>query len=84
MTKPKSYRKRKIVQVEVEKGIPLPPIVRYPWNTMEIGDSFIYQGKSISAGAHIKWAKKQFGKEFTQRHEGTVIRIWRIDPNQME
>jgi hypothetical protein len=82
MTKPKS--KRKVLRIEAEQGIPLPPIIRYPWDTMEVGESFLYQGKPISAGRHIDWAERQYGKSFTKRTEGSVTRIWRIDPNTLE
>lgn len=71
--------------VSVEKGIGLPVRVRekYPFATMEVGDSFLYQGKRVSAYAVVVGANQRYagqGKRFTARQlEDGTIRIWRVE-----
>lgn len=72
--------------VKIEKGIPLPTAQsKYPFATMEIGDSFAVEIKSdaapsrVSTYAHV--AGKRLGMKFTVRTvtEGSkkMIRVWR-------
>lgn len=83
---------------EVKSGIPVPPHGRkgnktpylYPWNKMQVGDSFaVYptKGRSVAAVANSvraaghHWAKPFPGMAFTCRiiHDaaGDHVRIWR-------
>lgn len=74
-------------RVTVDKGVPLPPLVagrhaKYPWRTMEVGDSFVFPGARSGAGASIVNGAKATGFKFTQRvvteNGERVVRIWRV------
>jgi hypothetical protein len=72
---------------EIDKNVPLPPNAgkpgggKYPWASMEIGDSFFAPGK---VGARVATAGKRGGgqSKFTIRTvtENGVrgVRVWRI------
>jgi hypothetical protein len=67
---------------EIEKGVPVSPRVRthkYPFASMEIGDSFYSEGKTtaalLQAARHVRRHK---GFEFKARQEGDGARIWRV------
>ena len=68
--------------VEVENGVEMPPTTLgrpflYPWKTMEVGQSFVYKGKFISAvSACAKWGKKT-QRDFAVRKMDAVVRVWR-------
>ncbi len=64
--------------IEIEKGIPMPGKVRtrngkYPWDTMEVGDSFMLadRAKKILIPARLK------PKIFRQAAVEGGIRVWR-------
>ena len=62
-------------KVEIEKGIPIPPKRgRYPWNNMEVGDSF-FAIERVAAS----WASRRHGRRFSMRREGDGWRVWRIE-----
>lgn len=68
--------------VKIEKGIPIPNVnkngrkKKYPWDTMEIGDSFVMPRPS---GVGIKQADVRYGRKFTARKiDATSARVWRI------
>ena len=66
---------------EIEKGIPLAKIVRhgkpskYPWRTMEVGDSFFTPkiGNGLTSAV-----SKITGRKFSRRTVDGGVRIWRI------
>lgn len=69
---------------EVEKDIPLPKtrqkLKKYPWDSMEIGDSFLVpktEGKNARASAYASGFKS--GRKYASRlqKDGTT-RIWRL------
>ena len=65
----------------IDKTIPVPThhLAKYPFKTMEVGDSFFAEGKTptilLSAAKHVR---KNNGWKFASRKEGTGARIWRI------
>jgi hypothetical protein len=76
----------------IEKGIDMPPIPggnrgsrsprltpqHYPWEQMEVGDSFIVTNrpvKKISTAA--VYAQRRHGMKFACRSVGNGIRVWR-------
>lgn len=71
------------MQEEVE---PPPPLVRYPFESMEINDSFLVacepEAKHIVANrvraASIQWGKRH-SKRFTTRTVDEGIRVWRVE-----
>lgn len=67
--------------IVVEKDVPIPPRSRrtkYPWRSMEIGDSFFAKIKDTSAGPLVQQAQKSTGFLFTTRRVDGGVRIWRI------
>ena len=65
-------------KIKIEKGIPIPPRshrAKYPWETMEIGDSFF--APSANMASSVSLARKRYQREFTTRPEGTGTRVWR-------
>jgi hypothetical protein len=74
-------------KIKIEKGIPMPTKKEYPWDEMEIGDSFfvkandndIVKTHSSIQSLGIRWFRvhKPDGKVATRKVEGGV-RIWRI------
>lgn len=65
-------------RVDIEVGLPIPEKVsKYPWNDLQIGQSFVYKGKRTSANA-IAWkVGNEKGWKFTLRSVDGGIRIWR-------
>jgi hypothetical protein len=65
--------------VDIEKGIPIPSNglkarSKYPWSTMEIGDSFVGP-KSLTGQAHHRGLLT--GMKYVTRTEGDKVRVWR-------
>lgn len=64
--------------IEVEKGIPMPDKVRarngkYPWDTMEVGDSFFLPGRTKK----ILVQKRLKPRIFRQAAVEGGLRVWR-------
>jgi hypothetical protein len=75
--------------MEVEKNIPLPRPQRaskpskYPWDQMEIGDSFLVPGKTTAEmSGRVRYAEKTTGFCFTSRSTPEGCRIWRVAPEE--
>jgi hypothetical protein len=78
--------------IEIDKGIPMPPGNNpgrgrkriYPWQGMEVGDSFFVAGKKHTniTGA-LSYRTKRFGYRYACRLgiEGGIagIRVWRTE-----
>lgn len=67
----------------IEKGMPMPPKARgkgrliYPWDEMEVGDSFVTDGKGNARALIINATKSRPDKAFEARTVKGVSRIWR-------
>lgn len=73
-------------QVTVEKGIAIPVASRatkYPWDKMEIGDSFFMDVSVTSASAAASNARKRYGFFYTVRAENAGSRVWRCPPYEI-
>lgn len=70
------------VEPPVESNVPLTPRPlhsKYPWPLMEIGDSFLVPGVTISHIASLAHrAAKRLNVKFTCRTMKNGIRVWRI------
>jgi len=66
-------------QFAVDKGIPVPPTkAKYPWRTMEIGDSFLVTDKAKAASVRVATYKERVdGRRFLARPTSEGMRIWR-------
>lgn len=68
--------------VKVDKKVPIPEIGRpckYPWKTMEVGDSFFVTGAASHAfSGQACMAARRAGRRFTTRSLPNGCRVWRI------
>ena len=74
----------------VESGIPVPPTgkgrylrgkyrrPKYPWDEMEIGDSFFYDGKRSTVDGNAGSRGRQTGEYYISRAVMGGTRIWRV------
>lgn len=66
--------------MQVEKNIPLP--IRYPFDEMEVGDSFelapTMKRATVTVAAQ-RWGQKNGDAKFTIRKTGDTFRCWRIE-----
>jgi hypothetical protein len=75
--------KRPKEPVSVEKDLPVPRRNSYPWNDMEVGDSFFLNycdNKRLMANrvaASMTAASKRLGRKFTLRTTSAGVRVWR-------
>jgi len=68
-----------MINLEVEMSVPLPEgKKRYPYASMEIGDSFfVVEGKlQVVCNANYR-ASKRLGMQFIARKEAEGVRVWR-------
>ena len=68
--------------IQIEKNFPIPPgrrgrPVKYPWYSMEIGDSFLPTEKCARATAYAA-SQRYAPKKFIYRKVDGGGRIWRI------
>jgi hypothetical protein len=67
--------------IQIDKGIPLPTggksgVRRWPFDQMEIGDSFFSTDLALQSAAH-SWAALHRKKIITRKVDGGV-RVWRV------
>lgn len=67
--------------IVIEKNIPVPARVtgkrsKYPWQQMEIGDSFFTESNAIRA--LISTRHKVYPARYKYANEGNGVRVWRI------
>ena len=71
-------------QFVVEKGVPLIPGKtesgrgKYPFNKMEVGDSFLFTGKRSSIGSAACYAAMKFSSKYSIRTVKGGFRVWRV------
>jgi len=70
--------------ITVEKNIPIPSPAKkeptkYPWKTMEVGDSFFVKGDAKSVRSQASYATKRYCRKFVTRQEKDGIRFWRTE-----
>lgn len=70
--------------IVLEKGIPLPTgnarVARYPFATMEVGDSFLVSGssKQLARSHALNYKKLHPGWNYRTRTTSEGMRVWRI------
>jgi hypothetical protein len=70
---------------EIEKGIPIPPpsknggsLEKWPFRHLEIGDSFVMEGKENNVRSQVTRKSTQLSRSFTVRKVGpNQFRVWR-------
>jgi len=66
-------------EVTIEKGIEVPKPYRsgrYPWGKMDVGDSFLIEGKE-ALGSVYNANKSHKPKHFIARKTDAGVRVWR-------
>lgn len=62
--------------IDIDKHIPLPANVKYPWRTMEVGDSFIAPAGFPRSYAYERG--RALGRKFaTSLVDDRRVRVWR-------
>ena len=67
--------------VKIDKNVPMPAYKsrqKYPWHTMEVGDSFVYPNRDVGQYASIM-SVRYSPKKFIGRTVEGVNRIWRVE-----
>lgn len=68
--------------VKIERGIPVPSIdarVRWPWKRLEVGDSFLAEGKKMKGfQPYVSRAGTVIGRKFICRSVEGGVRVWRV------
>ena len=66
------------VLIRVDKGVPL-PWHRYPWDEMEVGDSFFVPDKTpASISSPRLHAERSLGIKTISRAVDGGVRVWRV------
>lgn len=70
-----------MIPIPIDKGVPL-PVHRnniYPFEALEVGDSFFLSGKSqdFISGSASHYARK-LSRRFTVRNVDGGVRVWRV------
>jgi hypothetical protein len=73
--------------IEIQSGIPIPEINRnphtqrhskYPWHTMNVGDSFFVPNVTVKGFAGTAYsAGKRHGRTYVARTVDGGVRVWR-------
>lgn len=70
--------------LKIDKGVPMPKPAKterpakYPFSVMEVGDSFLVEGKTATAfAAQLQRAGRDYGRKFALRTVDGGIRVWR-------
>ena len=72
--------------IKIEKGIPFPRYTKngrstnrkYPWEEMEVGDSFFTEKKVGTMASAAGHAGERLGMKFATKSENNGTRVWRI------
>ena len=70
----------------IDKNVRIPSVSRpgrkpkYPWRTMDVGDSFFVPSKTpCKLSGSMQGAKKRLGRNFTARAVEGGVRVWRTE-----
>ena len=64
--------------IRIDHGIPLPPRTRWPWESMEVGDSFKVDTPPAEFRGGVYGSAKNYGIQVATRAEGNGVRVWRV------
>ncbi len=75
--------------IPIDKGIPMPDFkprgarAIYPWRTMDVGDSFLIKGKTLSdVRANIAGIEGRMNARFRAapvKGKRNQVRVWRVE-----
>lgn len=65
----------------IKKNVPIPSFPnKYPWEALEIGDSFFVNGKRATLLSSAKGhTERKTGRKFTTRSVEGGCRVWRVE-----
>ena len=70
---------------KIDKGVPFTDgrkngrPSKYPWNRLEVGDSFVVEDQSRNTmAATARYHTVRTGKTFKAATEGKTVRVWRL------
>lgn len=70
------------MDIKIEKGVPYPQTnhhrIVYPFQEMEIGDSFVVENRKKISPSMAQYNKRHPEKRFSARTVNGVTRVWRI------
>ena len=64
--------------LRIDKDVPMPTSKTYPFDNMEVGDSFYYEGPRGRIASVSSRHAIRFNKKFCIRSEGNGHRCWRV------
>jgi hypothetical protein len=78
------------METKPDKNIPMPPKgksgnqPKYPWYTMEVGDSFpatckLHSGNGIVSVANARYSPRKFEYRIVEEEGVKLIRVWRVE-----
>lgn len=64
----------------IENEIPIPAHrnTKYPWDELEIDQSFLVDPAPKGFSSSVSLAGKRLGRKFTARTVGSGVRVWRV------
>ncbi len=68
------------MNITIEKGVefkPEPSNAKYPWDDMDVGDSFFFADRKVVAAACSRNQRNKSKKFVTRQVEGG-FRVWRV------
>jgi hypothetical protein len=71
--------------LKIDKNFPAPTeygmaaVTKYPWKTMEIGDSFFVKTSSQYFPTQTRNAGRRYGRYFAVKKVSGGYRVWRVE-----
>jgi hypothetical protein len=70
--------------IQIDIGIPTPTIARYrltkyPWGSMQVGDSFLFPNNIHQPWSAVRNQSKRNGRKFLIRNTPEGYRCWRVE-----
>jgi len=68
-----------VMGIEIDKRVAIPASKpKYPYDDMEVGDSFFVEGGNIQTIANMNWRKgRRLSMKFISRRVDDGVRVWR-------
>lgn len=67
-------------EIKIDKEIPIPVRNKWPFASMQVGDSFAVS-RDIKSRLYsaVYFARKQLGHKFVTKQVGDIVRCWRVE-----
>lgn len=72
---------KRIPITNIESGVPLPSSVKYPFDKLEVGDSFLVpiSKRTSTSSAATKYGQRTNTKFVIRKVDDNNIRVWRTE-----